>query len=105
MSFAIAALLGCGSSRDPALGGQETLAFVMCQTPVSAQLRAPSNARFPYITAPGVRAEHIGDGVYKVRGFVDAQNGFGAMIRTQWTCEIEETPDHEWSLRKLEIEE
>ncbi len=99
-----AVVSGCGEPRNPQAGGQETTAFVMCQNPVETQLRAPSTAEFPYITAPGVSAVHLGDGVYRVHGFVDAQNGFGAMLRTSWTCEIAENADQTWSLRNLEID-
>lgn len=99
-----AVLSGCGEPRNPQTGGQESTAFVMCQTPVENQLRAPSSAKFPYSTAPGASALHLGEGVYRVRGFVDAQNGFGAMLRTSWTCEIAENADQTWSLRNLEID-
>lgn len=102
--ISIAMVSACGEPRDPAVGGQETTAFVMCQSPVSGRLRAPSTAKFPYITAPGVSAVHVGGGVYRVRGFVDAQNGFGAMLRTSWTCEIKENSDKTWSLQDLNID-
>ena len=99
-----AVVIGCGEPRKPQAGGQETTAFVMCQDPVRGQLRAPSTAEFPYTTAPGVSVAHLGDGVYKVNAFVDAQNGFGAMLRTSWTCEIAENSNQTWSLRELKLE-
>ena len=98
-------LLGCGGSepRDPTTGGGETRAFVMCQQPVEGQLRAPSTAKFPYTTSPGVSSTHIGGGVYNVHGYVDAQNAFGAMIRTNWICKIKENADRTWSIVELEM--
>ncbi len=99
-----AVVSGCGEPRNPRAGGQEIEAFVMCEDPVKAQLRAPSTAEFPSTRAPGVSARHLGEGVYSVRGFVDSQNGFGAMLRTSWTCEIAENANQTWSLRNLKID-
>lgn len=95
---------GCGEPRNPQNGGQETSAFVMCQDPVRSRLRAPSSAEFLSSTEPGVSLVHLGNGVYRVRGFVDAQNGFGAMLRTSWMCEIAENADRTWSLENLKVD-
>ena|SRR3990167_4801531 len=102
--ISILVVSACGNPRDPANGGEETFAFVMCQSPVSAQLRAPSTAKFPFTTAPGVSSKHVGGGAYQVRGFVDAQNGFGAMIRTSWSCKIRENSDNSWSVENIKID-
>ena len=95
-------LAGCGA-RDVTTGGQETTAFVMCQRPVEQRLRSPSSAKFPMTSTPGVLSVHAGGGRYLVDGFVDAQNGFGAMIRSTWECEIKENADQTWSLLNLKI--
>jgi len=95
-------LTGFGA-RDVTKGGQETTAFVMCQRPVTQRLRSPSSAKFPTITTPGARSVHAGGGRYIVDGFVDAQNGFGAMLRSKWECEIKENADKTWSLLNLKI--
>lgn len=91
------------TARDAASGGQETMAFVMCQRPVTNQLRAPSSADFPTLAQSGVSSSHKGGGVYAVSAYVDAQNGFGAKIRTHWECEIKENQDKTWSLVDLKI--
>lgn len=99
-------LIGCGEKkpRDVTQGGEETMAFIMCQTPVKNSLKSPSTAKFPYAHDDGVRIRHTGDGEYSVRGFVDAQNGFGAQLRTVWYCSIKETPDKKWKLLDLVFE-
>jgi hypothetical protein len=73
----------------PAYRPNPVAAYVMCQRYVSQQLRAPGSARYPSIGASGVQSEHQGDGRYLVRGYVDSQNAFGALLRAQWLCEIE----------------
>ena len=53
-----------------------------CQAWVRDQLRAPSTAEFSQTTSTG------GSSSWAVSGVVDAENGFGAMLRTSWTCDI-----------------
>lgn len=57
-----------------------------CEKQVKMRLKAPSSAKFaPYgdlnITRPDEKT-------WRVFGWVDAQNGFGAMIRNHYTCTI-----------------
>ncbi len=66
-------------------------AFVMAQKFVEERLKAPSTAKFPYSSSEGVRIEYQGDCKYKVRAYVDAQNSFGAMIRTRYYAEVQNT--------------
>lgn len=43
-------------------------------------LKAPSTAKFPHSREFGV--DYLGNCIHDVEGYVDAQNSFGAMIRT-----------------------
>lgn len=52
------------------------------QVYVTKTLKAPSTADFPVIRSNDVT--NLGNGRYKVSSFVDSQNGFGAMIRSNW---------------------
>lgn len=56
-----------------------------CENAVSSQLKAPATARFAITgnTVGGPDDDHL-DG--KVIGTVDSQNGFGALVRSDWTC-------------------
>jgi hypothetical protein len=38
-----------------------------------------------------------------VIGYVDSQNGFGAMLRSEWTCKIKENADKTWSVIDFNI--
>lgn len=53
----------------------------MCREDVLGKLKAPGTAKFG-----SVRSTVEGDGVWRVTGWVDAQNSFGATIRSEWTC-------------------
>lgn len=61
-------------------------AQVDCQDFVKMRLRAPSTADFPSIRK--IRITGPEDGSWQVLGYVDSQNGFGAMVRTQYLCKI-----------------
>ncbi len=66
---------------DPGDDGPDDYAAIdVCHQEVSDQLRAPATADFG-----GETVTHTGDR-YTVVGHVDAQNGFGAQIRTNWVC-------------------
>lgn len=75
-------------------------AYVMIQADVRRELRAPATADFPALYGRGTG--HIGDCIYRVVGHVDAQNGFGAMLRATFQGRIEYFPDA-GSWRTLEL--
>jgi len=75
----------------------------MSQEFVKRQLRSPSTADFPLINASGVSVSRFtnddGRCAFTVRGYVDAQNGFGATVRQNYTVML--APDSngtDWSL-------
>lgn len=57
-------------------------AFVCAKDIVEHNLKAPSTAKFCRITEAEI--EYLGNGEYWVKGWVDAENGFGAMIRSSF---------------------
>lgn len=61
-------------------------AFIMCKRHVKAALTSPSTADFPFLDFQSVK---ISGQKYLVQSYVDSQNGFGAMVRTNWACVIE----------------
>lgn len=77
-------------TRDPARGAERA-----CEQFIEARLKAPSTARFPRET---VSKNTVG--AYVVEGQVDAQNGFGAMIRMDYTCTVSPGDDG-WELHNL----
>lgn len=45
-------------------------------------LKSPSTAEYPYLTEAVI--ERYKDDTFKITSYVDSQNGFGAMIRSEW---------------------
>lgn len=57
-----------------------------CEEFVKGRLKSPSSASFPFSVKPEIIGS--GSGPYTVVGQVDSQNGFGAMIRSGYRCEV-----------------
>ncbi len=68
----------------------DRLAFVMVQNAVRSRLKSPSSAEFPVLESKTVEYKVKGstDCYYTVRGVVDAQNSFGAMLRRTFMAQI-----------------
>lgn len=65
-------------------------AFYKSQEYVKEHLKAPATADFPYYNSTSVKRV-AGDAkgvMYEVVSYVDAQNSFGAKIRTNYKCSI-----------------
>jgi hypothetical protein len=69
----------CGSTTD---------ALVMSRTFVKQRLKAPSTATFARLTDPEVRITSSAPCQFAVLAWVDAQNGFGAMIRSRYSMNL-----------------
>lgn len=69
---------GGGDDRPPS----DYEAEVQCQDWLKEQLKAPSTAKFSGTVSTG------GPTAWQVSGTVDAQNSFGAMLRSTWSCAI-----------------
>ena len=70
-----------------------------CQVEVKKELKAPASARFPSCNRAVIRK--VAEGVYEVKSYVDAQNSFGATIRTAYVCRVRYRGDHLWTLQEL----
>jgi hypothetical protein len=100
--FAIASLSG-GGGGDTSGGG--TMAYYMCQDFIEKRLIAPATAEWPSrsdITVLPIRGK---EEAYQVRGYVDSQNGFGALIRTNYVCEVSYVGNGQWHLDYLNFDE
>lgn len=92
----IAALAGVwaytSDSANPERGAKQA-----CEKFVTERLKAPATAKF----TDGAAVSQNTVGAYVVSGEVDAENGFGAMIRTAYSCTV--TPDGDgWELHNLD---
>lgn len=90
--------VACNSIRSRNTSGPSDLdAQSICHTFVERQLKAPSSAEFS-----GDRVTHSGS-TWTVKGSVDAQNSFGAMLRKSYTCVVTPTNSSgaNWTLVSL----
>jgi len=90
--------------RDPDAWKKEDnsfAAYIMTEDWVKERLKSPSTAKFP-----DEKNEHtfkIDAHRYKIISYVDAQNSFGASIRTKFIAEVEQVNENKWILISLEI--
>ena len=78
-----------GTSNTPTVsdgGARKQQAWVCAQDIVNSSLKAPSTAE--YCSYPNADITWNGGSDYTVNGYVDAENGFGAMIRTYFTVTL-----------------
>lgn len=90
-------------------GSSPTEAKIMCETLIKASLVAPTTARFSGILDTRMGSVANQPNTYRVIGYVDAQNSFGAQIRNYYTCEIkynggEWTNPLNWTLLRLDLD-
>jgi hypothetical protein len=81
------------------------LAHIMAQKFVTDKLKAPSTAEFSDYGDSGTSAKHIGDCSHEILGYVDSQNGFGAMIRTTYYAIVKnDIGTNNWRLIHMETQ-
>lgn len=82
------------------------VAFDVCKDFVKDRLKAPGSARFPdfFDDDDEVRVSSVGDR-YTVRSHVDAENSFGALLQTDFTCVVEDDGDDTMTLKDLTLSE
>ncbi|HEY3500126.1 MAG TPA: hypothetical protein VGK73_35795, partial [Polyangiaceae bacterium] len=74
-------------------------AAAIAQQFVSRQLRAPGSAKFRCPSGKWTSCvEYLGENRFAVSGVVDSQNGFGALLRSEWTVSVEHAGGDNWRL-------
>lgn len=71
-------------------------AFVMSQSFVKDALKAPSTATFPYSSSDGVTITKADNCSFVVKAYVDAQNSFGAKLRTNYAIKMRRGDGDTW---------
>lgn len=95
------AIASSGSHSTDANVKQLT-AFDMCKQSVESHLKAPGTATFRDFfgdQAPSING--TGDGPYTVVSTVDSQNGFGAMLRSNFTCTATYIGGDQWNVSSV----
>lgn len=81
----------------------EVMAYVMSQEFVKRGLKAPATAEFPSVTKILTRA--MGDCRFKINAYVDAQNSFGALLRSPYSATLFYEPEgQEWTLLDMDFQ-
>ena len=73
---------------QPKTESDPILAYTMVKELLPQYLKSPSTAEFPSMWDYKDHVTDLGEHRYKVVSYVDSQNGFGAMIRTYFSCII-----------------
>lgn len=105
--FVLISLLGSlsdsGSSSSRPDTARDSDAIIMAQDFVEQRLRSPASAKFPWSDEHRVVKVPDQPNVWRINSYVDSQNGFGAMIRSRWYCELEYIGDDKWILKDIAI--
>jgi len=84
-------------SQDPAVADRAVDAEIMCEEFIGRRLKVPATAKYSH-------TQTLKDGArYTVIGHVDAENSFGAMVRTDYTCVVADQGNGKWSLEGLSL--
>lgn len=75
-------------------------AYYACQLFAKDRLKAPSTAKFPSYDNGAVIT--LSANSWKVNSYVDAQNSFGAQIRTSYSCSVLSAGD-KWNLADMQF--
>lgn len=70
----------------------------ICYDAVLAELKAPSSAELVDTSAYPDDNDH-----WIVSGSVDAENSFGAMIRSEFRCDVQQSSGEQWQIHEVEI--
>jgi len=88
---------------DPIDSGDRLDAWIVCQDFVLERLTAPATADFP--TGYADFTSVLSDERFRVESYVDAENSFGAFIRTDFVCVVRYTGNGSYRLEGLIFEE
>ena len=77
---------GGGDSKSDKEGHSEVEAWVAAKIEVEDNLKSPKTASFPWSYEEYVTK--INDNDFKVKSYVDSENSFGALVRTQFRCYV-----------------
>ena len=72
----------------------KTSACIMARQFVEGRLKAPSTSKFE--SCYDATIVYLGNQTYEVRSYVDSQNSFGAMIRTNYYVKLKDLYEDYW---------
>jgi len=91
--------------RDWRKEDNSIMAYIMMEDFVKRRLKAPATADFPGVWEREGHVRYLGNQRYRIISWVDAQNSFGAKIRTYFVGEVRQASKDEWQLVSLRFVE
>lgn len=77
--------------------------WVLAKHEVETNLKSPNSAKFPSMRSDQVRITEVG-GKYIVKSYVDAENSFGASIRSNFTVTINKNSSGKYFVESISID-
>jgi hypothetical protein len=74
-------------NADRIMGWSDNRARYLCHDRIKQQLKSPSTAKFEGLF-DFIAVQSADHKDWMIHGHVDAQNAFGATLRTNWTCTV-----------------
>lgn len=93
------------SSKSPVSTSNDFLAYNVAIDFVKQGLKSPSTAKFPKTMERSGHIKSLGGGRYEINSWVDSQNAFGAMIRTNFSCTMIDKGGNTWGCENLKFDE
>lgn len=90
------------AKRQKELCSDDIQAFLAAKEFMKKRLKAPSTADFPFLT-DGSTITKLDCGHFSVQSFVDAQNSYGAMIRTNYEMVLRHSGGGNWTLENFQM--
>ena len=101
---AVVVLAVAGGVTYLAMPSDEDTAADRCQTAITAKLKAPSTVKYGDDVTVTSSDGNFGS-YYQVFGTVDAQNGFGAMVRAAYHCKVTHESNGGWLVTESSLAE
>ena len=83
------------------------LAYSVMKDFIKQQLVSPSTAKFPGFVFGGANkhVKLLGNHKFRIESYLDSQNAFGGMIRTNYIGVVQQVSEDRWNLLSLEFTE
>lgn len=106
VAVVVVLVIGALTKNDDSDGDDlEHAAFTVCKDFVKDRLKSPSSASFRNFFEDDGEVRVTGNGPYRVVSTVDADNSFGANVRSEFVCVVNRVGDDRWELDSLTIDD
>lgn len=95
----VLALAIAAAALAPDDTGSSAGAESVCEQFIDQRLKAPATSEYGFTSTVRKGMTH-----WVARGHVDSQNGFGALVRSDFTCQVRHLSDDTWRLVDLEVD-